>query len=264
MVLELVVVAGAEAAEVMQPRVVASDEPAPFVPPKRSAVLEAMLPGGEVLGNQLDPAAFQAEPERSTVVTLGRDDAGRLLLRSAASGTRDGYLCERGFGEVTLGEVGRRKVHSERNALAVDQYPTPCPLAPECLADASAPLFAGAKVPSMKASRPSSRAASSRSLRKARHSESQTSAFSHSPSRCQQVAGAGYRSSMSRHRAPGRRIQRIPPMHARTSARGRPPFGFGTAFGSSREIRVHGRLLRPSGNSTPSRTGSGSSAPTGP
>jgi hypothetical protein len=238
-VFELVFISRDETAEVVQPRVGAFNNPAPAVAAQATAILIPVLAILQMRDDQVDAAPLETLPEFPAVICAIRHDALRLLFRSARSRARDRYLGERGFREVALGEIGRRKVHSERNTLAVDQYHKLCPLTLACFADASAPFFAGAKVPSMKASLQSSCFASSRSLRNARHNESQTSARSHSPSRRQHVAYAGYRSGRSFHRAPVRSTQRIPSIHARSSARGRPPLGFALGVGSTREIRAH-------------------------
>jgi hypothetical protein len=135
--------------------------------------------------------------------------------------------------------VGRRKVHSERNTRAVDQYHELCALTLACEADAGAPFVAGAQVASRKASLQSSWPRPSSSLRKARHSVSHTSCRCHSASRRQHVAGLGYRDGRSPQRAPVRNTQRMPSRQPRSSARGRPPFGYRRGFGNSGAIRAH-------------------------
>jgi hypothetical protein len=238
-VLDLVVVAGDEVTEVMEPRLGAFDDPAPTVPAETAPVLVAVLPVREMRDNELNATALQAFPQLAAVVAAVGDDALRVLFRATGADARDRYVGERVFRELRLGEIGRRKVHSEWNTLAVDQYHKLCPLTLACFADASAPFFAGAKVPSMKASLQSSCCALSRSFRNARQSESQSSARSHSPSRRQHVAYAGYRSGISRHLAPLRSTHRTPSITARSSARGRPPLGFAVGFGMRRAIRAH-------------------------
>jgi len=238
-VFELVLIARDEPAEVVEPRVGPFDDPAAAVAPQGTTVLIPMDAVGEMRDDEVNPATFQAQPERAAVVAAIRDDALRLLFRPSRAGARHGYVRERLLRELRLGEIGSRKVHSERNTLAVCQYHKLCPLTFACFADASAPFFAGAKVPSMKASLQSSWCASSRSFRNARQSESQRSARSHSPRRRQHVAYAGYASGMSFHRAPVRKIQRIPSITARSSARGRPPLGFAFGLGMRGAIRAH-------------------------
>jgi hypothetical protein len=135
--------------------------------------------------------------------------------------------------------MGRCQVDAERKTRAVDQYHKLCPLTLACAADASAPFFAGAKVPSRNASLQSTWPRSSNSPRKVRQRVSQRSACSHSASRRQQVAGLGYRSGRSRQRAPVRKTQRMPSKQARSSARGRPPRGLRLARGNSGAIFAH-------------------------
>ncbi len=148
------------------------------------------------------------------LLSLGLAAIAAFAFGSARARAGHRYLGERLFRQLRLGAIGRRKVHAERNTLAVDQDHTFRPLTLACFADARAPFFAGAKVPSKNASLQSSWCASSRSFRNARQSESHTSARSHSPSRRQHVAYAGYRSGMSRHRAPLRSTQRMPSITA--------------------------------------------------
>lgn len=135
--------------------------------------------------------------------------------------------------------MGSRKVHAERNTRAVDQYHELCALTFACEADAGAPFFAGAKVASRKASLQSSCPWRSRSLKNARQIVSHTSCRSHVASRRQHVTPLPYRAGTSRQRAPVRSTQRIPSRHARSSTRGRPPWGYRLGFGNSGAIRAH-------------------------
>lgn len=96
--------------------------------------------------------------------------------------------------------------------------------------DASAPFFAGAKLPSMKASSQSSNPFSSTMERNFRQISSYTPRSSHSRKRRQHVDELGYRSGKSCHLAPVRRTHRIPSKTSRLSAGGRPPLGFGLGF----------------------------------
>jgi len=104
---------------------------------------------------QLDTLLRHSVVQVAAVVGAVSDDPLELLA------LRLRYFCEGGFRELALREVGSRKVHSERNTRAVDQYHALCPLTFACFSDAEAPFFAGAKVPSMKASLQSSCPASS-------------------------------------------------------------------------------------------------------
>ena len=248
---ELPLVAHREAAEAQQPPDGAFDDPAATVAPQLAAILKAVAAMAEMGHDQVDPAGAEALPERATIVAAIGNYALGFLLRPARARPRDRHLGEGRFGEVDFGSLGRRKVHAERNTRAVDQYHKLCPLTFTCEADASAPFFAGAKVASRKASLQSSWPRSSRSLRKARHRVSQTSWRSHSARRRQHVAGLGYRSGRSRHRAPVRSTQRMPSKQARSSARGRPPRGLRFGLGRNGAIFAHCASVR-NGAMTPS------------
>ena len=238
-VLEQIVVARDESTEVVQPRVRALNDPPPQIAAQATTVLEDVRPGAEMGDDQLNAAALEASPERPTVVAAVGNDALRVLPRTPGPRPRHRYRRERRFRELDFVDIGSRKVDSERKTRAVDQYHKLCPLTFACRADASAPFFAGANVPSIKASLQSICLASSSSLRNARQSVSQTPAASHSWSRRQQLAYAGNSLGMSFQRAPVRSTHRIPSRHARSSARGRPPFGFSFAFGKCGAIFAH-------------------------
>jgi hypothetical protein len=193
--------------------------------------------------DEIDAAIFHSLPQRVPVVAAVGNNALGILARTTSS-SRNSYFVERRFGEAGLGGTGRRKVHSERNTLAVDQYHELCPLTLACFSDARPPFLAGAKVPSMNASLQSSCAASSSCARNARHNSSHTSLRSHSPSRRQHVDGLGYSLGRSFHRAPVRRTQRIPSKHWRLSAGGRPPRLPGFHFGKCGSTLAHCSSVR--------------------
>lgn len=237
--LDLVVVADRQTPEAQQPGICSFDDPSAPIAAETASILIQMLPMRTMGDNQLDAATLQPLPQGATVVAAIGDNAGGLLLRTSRARTAHGYRGERRFREVALGEIGRRKVHSERNTRAVDQYHELRPLTLACVADASAPFFAGANVPSRKASLQSSWARPSNSLRKARQRDNQTSWRSHSPSRRQHVVGLGKCSGKSRHRAPVRSTQRMPSKHPRSGARGRPPRRWRLGFGSSGATFAH-------------------------
>src|SRR6516165_3107712 len=103
-----------------------------------------MAPSAQMRRDEIDAAVLHSLPERVPVVAAVGNDALWILSR-AASPSRNSYFVERRFGEAGLGGTGRRKVHSERNTLAVDQYHELCPLTFACFSDARPPFFAGAK-----------------------------------------------------------------------------------------------------------------------
>ncbi len=238
-VCQVVVMADGEPAKAQEPRIRAFDDPATAVAPQRAAILVAMRTGGLMRRDKLNPTALQPPPELTTVVAAIGNDARGVLLRTPRARAADRYRGERCFREMAFREVRGGQVHSERKTRAVDQYHELCPLTLACFADTSAPFFAGANVPSRKASLHVSRPRASSSLRKARQRESQTSCRSHSANRRQQVAGLGNSDGRSRQRAPVRRIQRMPSKQPRSGARGRPPCGLARAFGSRGATFAH-------------------------
>jgi hypothetical protein len=133
----------------------------------------------------------------------------------------------------------RGKGASDRNTLAVDHHHPLCSFAPFGRANKGPPFFAGAKLPSMKASCQSSAPFSSSMDRNFRQTSSQTPCSSQSLNRRQQVDGLGYQSGRSCHRAPVLSTQRIPSRTMRLSAGGRPPFGFCFGAGSSGSSSFH-------------------------
>jgi hypothetical protein len=130
-------------------------------------------------------------------------------------------------------------VVSQRNTLAVDHHHPLRALAPFGWADAFAPFFAGAKLPSINASDQSSCPLWSSSARNALHASSQTSCSSHVLSRRQQVDGLEYVLGRSAQGAPVRSIQSIPSKTLRLSAQGLPPRPDSLGFGSNGSIFSH-------------------------
>src|SRR5208283_151560 len=121
---------------------------------------------------------------------------------TAPTTVRDADRGERGFREFDFRRGGRSQVVSQRNTLAIDHHHPLCTLAPLGFADASAPFFAEAKLPSINASLQSNHPWRFISPRNARQIVSQTSCSSQSRNRRQQVEGEGYSAGRSCHRAP--------------------------------------------------------------
>jgi hypothetical protein len=130
-------------------------------------------------------------------------------------------------------------VVSQRNTLAVDHHHPLRALAPFGWADAFAPFFAGAKLPSANASDQSIWPFASSSARNARQVSSQTSCSSHNLNRRQQVEGLGYCFGKSAQGAPVRSIQSIPSKTLRLSAQGLPPRPDFWVLGSNGSIFSH-------------------------
>jgi len=146
---------------------------------------------------------------------------------------------ERRLDEFDLRRGGRVKVVSQRNTRAVDHHHPLRPLAPLGFSDSAAPFFAGAKLPSKKASLQFNCWRSFNSPRKVRQISSQIPCSSQSPSRRQQVEGDGNSSGISCQRTPLRRIHKMPSSTLRSLAGGRLPRGRGGRLGSKGRIFFH-------------------------
>ena len=239
--LQRAIVTNDQAAEVSQPCEGAFHCPAPPVSPEGPAVLRGGLPPIlAVRGDQLDAAPGQLLAQRVTVVASVRNQAFRLLPRTTgAMPTPYADRLERRLDELDLRRGRRVKVVSQRNTRAVDHHHPLRPLPPLGFADSAAPFFAGAKLPSRKASLQFNCWRSFNSPRNARQISSQTSCSSQFRSRRQQVEGDGNSSGISCQRAPLRRIHKMPSSTLRSFAGGRPPRGRGGRWGSKGRIFSH-------------------------
>ena len=235
------VVAHYQSAEVAEPSEGAFHGPSSPVTPQRPAVLRGGLATILAMRNdQLDAALGQSLTQRVTVVAAVRNDACWLLPRTAGP-MLPSYADrrERRFRQPDLRRGSRVKEVSQRKTRAVDHHHPLRPLAPLGFADASAPFFAGAKLPSRNASLQFNCWRSFNSLRNARQTSNQISCSSQSRSRRQQVEGDGNSSGKSCQRAPLRNIHKMPSSTWRSSARGRPPRGRLGRFGSKGWILAH-------------------------
>lgn len=235
------VISDHQAAEVSQPGEGALHGPAPSVSPECPTVLGRWLaPILAVRGDQLDAPPGQLLPQRITVVAAVGDQAERLLPGTAAAmPTPYADRRERRLDELDLRRGRSVKVVSQRNTRAVDHHHPLRPLAPLGFSDSAAPFFAGAKLPSRKASLQFNCWRSFNSPRNARQISSQTSCSSQSRSRRQHVEGDGNSSGKSCQRAPLRSIHKMPSNTLRSLAGGRPPRGRGGRRGSKGRISSH-------------------------
>jgi len=211
-----------EAAVVAKPGDRTLHLPASFVPAERTPILMFPFPSGQVWGDQIDSSLFKPKPKRERIVTPITDEPLRVLPRASGSGMAYSDRGERLGREGDLTRASAMEGNSQRNTLAVCQYHKFRSFALSGLADVETPFFAGAKVASMKHSLHWIRPRWLSSVRKVRHIFSQTPSSSQSLSRRQQVLGLGYSSGRSCHRAPERKIQRIPSRTLRLSAQARP------------------------------------------
>src|SRR5208337_1144133 len=211
-----------QAAELSQPSIGPLHDPAAFVASELASVfvppMLVVLPIGH---DQFDTAAVQACAQRIRIVAAIGNHPFRFLPRTAL-GLRNPDLGERGFRKRNFTRRGTFQPNSQRKTFTVDQYHPLRALAPLGFADGRAPFFAGAKLPSRKASSHFSRPSSSSAPSRVRHAFSQTPSSSHCWSRRQQVEGEGNSSGKNRHAAPVCRIHSMPSKHARLDAQGRP------------------------------------------
>jgi len=214
--------------------------PSSLVSPHLAAViillLFIILP---VRADQLDTAMPQTAPMRVTVIGLVGDNPLGFLPRTTTPFTGHRDIVYRLFEERDFVWGRRVQVVSQRNTLAVDHHHPLRSFAPFGLSNAFAPFFAGAKLPSAKASDQSSWPFSSSSDKNARHTFNQTPCSSQSFNRRQHVEGLGYRLGKSAQGAPVRRIHKMPSNTLRLSAQGRPPFLDFLGLGNKGSIFFH-------------------------
>jgi hypothetical protein len=228
------VIAHHQSSVVAKPSESALHDPATFVTAQRPTVLRwRSAPLLSVGGDQFDALTRQLPAQRIAIVTAVGNQAAKLLSASYPD------RLERRFDEFDLRRGSRVKVVSQRNTRAVDHHHPLCPLAPLGLSHSGAPFFAGAKLPSRNDSLHFNCCCSFNSARNARQIVSQTPCSSQSRKRRQQVDGEGNSSGKSCHRAPLRRIHKMPSSTLRSGAGGRPPRGRGGRLGSKGRIFSH-------------------------
>jgi hypothetical protein len=142
---------------------------------------------------------------------------------------------------------------SQRNTLAVDHHHPLRSFAPFGFSNPKAPFFAGAKLPSIKASSQSNRDCWSRSPKNLRQTLSQIPSSSQAFNLRQHVAGLGYRLGKSFHLAPVRKIHKMPSSTSLLLTGGlptRPGLGLGKSGSilshcSSFKNRVYSAIVSP-------------------
>src|ERR1700674_3517914 len=235
------VVAHDQASEVPQPRVGALDDPAPFVPPKRAAILRCRPNAiSLVRTDQCDPALPQPLSQWIAIVRFVSDYPHRLLPWPTGVMTPP-YPDRRPrrFREPDFRRGCGVKVLSQRKTADVDHHHPLRPLAPLGFSDSAAPFFAGAKLPSRNDSLHFNCWHSCNSLKNARQTFSQMPCSSPSRKSSQQVEGCGYSYGKSRQRAPLRIIQRIPSSTRRFSIHRQPSRRSLRGFRSKSAIFFH-------------------------
>src|SRR5215467_2325549 len=211
-----------QSAELSQPSIGPLHDPAALIPPELAPVFVPptliVLPIGH---DQFDSAAAQSLAQRIGIVAAIGDHPLRFLPR-AAFRARDTDFGQRGFRKRNFTRRGSFQPNSQRKTFTVDQYHPLRALAPLGFPDGRAPFFAGAKLPSRKASSHFNSPSWSSVPSNLRHAFSHTPSSSHCLSRRQQVEGEGNSSGRKRHAAPVWRIHKMPSKQARLGAGGRP------------------------------------------
>jgi hypothetical protein len=235
------IVAHHQSAEVAEPREGALYGPASSIAAQRPTVLRRRFaPVLPMRGDQFDAALRQLLAQRVAVIAAVGNQTERLLPGTAGvMPTPYPDRLKRRLDEPDFRRGRRVKVVSQRNTRPVDHHHPLRALAPLGFSDSAAPFFAGAKLPSRKASLQFNCWRSFNSPRKARQISSQTSCSSQSRSRRQQVEGDGNSSGKSCQRAPLRNIHKMPSSTLRSFAGGRPPRGRGDRRGSKGRIFSH-------------------------
>ena len=215
-IFDMVLVPNSQTPKILQPRKKALDLPASSVAPEWSPILGfGSFAPATMRGNHLDtPVLPQSLVKPIAVIRFVADQSPRNLVGKT------------GFKRILdQGHFMRRSadhVHGDRKTASVCHCHDLAALAPLGFANPSAPFFAGANVPSMKASRRSILPRSRRSSANAVKIRSKTPSRLHRWNQRWQVWYGGYRSGKFFHGAPVLRIQSIPSRTSRGSLAGLP------------------------------------------
>lgn len=214
--------------------------PSPAIPPQFSAILQfrfdTIFP---MRANQIDALGLKPFSQRIAVVSFIGNQSLYSPFTPTSSLARHLYLLKGIFKKSYFRQRSRSKSASQRNTFAVDHHHPLRTLAAFGLADASAPFFAGAKLPSAKVSSQSRYCFLSSCASSARQISNHMPRSSHSLSLRQQVEGLGYISGKSRQRAPDFKTHKMPSRTLRLSFQGGPPFFPGAVEGKSGSIFFH-------------------------
>src|SRR5215204_5977264 len=241
-VLNLALIARNEAAEVLQPRVRALDNPPPLVTPQFPPVLVRRLPVVPALrDDRLDLALDQQRPRRVAVVAAVGDEPLRLVRPASLLPAPPLHFdaVERPFKEFDLRRGSRLHEYSERSTLAIRQNHKLRPLAAFGLAHTVAPFFAVTNMPSTKHSFQRILRESLSWSRNARHKFRSAPLSAHAERRRWTADFEPYLGGNSLHGAPVHRIQRMPSKHWRSLNGGRPPHRLRLRLGSCTSMSFH-------------------------
>lgn len=217
------VVAHLDTTEVLQPGIRALYFPTLAIATQLALVLESAIANVLSIGdNQLRATLFEPSSQGIGVIASICNDSAQMRARTSTSSAGNLHLLECALREPTFGNLRGRKLHSDRNALAVVHHHALRTFPATRFADCRAPFFAVMNVASRKASSQSSNRRWSSIDSSFCQAASQIPSSSHIRSRRQQVEPSGYCSGRSRHLTPVRSTHRIPSGHERFEAQGRP------------------------------------------
>lgn len=221
---------------VLQPADRAFDFPAMTITAKRSSILSRrFLSAISMRCNKFNAPLFQRVTQPVCIGRFVIEKIGRSVL--CHTQIHESFDC------VDLSILRRCRERGNGDPLGLGHQHELCALAFLGLTHLKTPFFAGEKVPSPIA------CFQFNSFRRSKILINRSQALIRSPasvqSRCrrQQVAGDGYRSGKSCHRAPFFRTQRIPSRHSRAGIGGRPPAGDGSRSSNKSLIRFHWESL---------------------
>ena len=236
----MVFVARDEPAEVLKP----GKEPLHFPPTsiaaKRAAVLgQRLCAAVAAMGSDHLHAPALSQPGIKSVAVVG------LVANQPQRDVSDEPRLERLLGEGDFMWRSACNPGGERKTSAVGNDHDLGPFAALRFTHASAPFFAPAKEPSIKASLSSSPPLSRRSSARALRTPSSVPSRAQARKRRWRVARYGSLSGRSCHGAPVRSTQRIPSITARSACLGRPfPFSRRETSGNKSSIRSHWLSVR--------------------
>jgi hypothetical protein len=229
-----------QSAKLPEPGVRPLHDPATFVASQFTPIFIPPCPTiVTVRRDQLDAFSPQSLPQRIGII--GRiSNQPFQFLPATTFRLRHTDFPDRGFRKRNFMRRGTFQPNSQRNTFTVDQYHPLCALATLGFPDCRAPFFAGAKLPSRKASSHFSKPSWSKAPNSARQACSQIPSSSHCCNRRQHVEGEGNSSGKKRQAAPVCRIHKMPSKQARFGAGGRPRLSLRRrGGGSNASTNVH-------------------------
>lgn len=228
----MIFVASDESMIALQPGKASLDFPSSTIAAKRSPILkQRSFATTSVRTNQFDVRVSQCG---SQPIGIGGPIVNQPLRKTLIERRTDERFDHVDFSHVRTDDNSR-----QRNAATIDHQTDLGAFTFLRQTNAVSPFFAGENVASAMHSSQRSCLKASSFPRSLNHAFWNTPERVHSSSRRQHVAGLGYRSGKSCHRAPVRSTHNTPSKHCRGGTRGRPPLQETGGFGNRSSIRSH-------------------------